>query len=531
MNKRKKFILNTILPFVLQVITIISGLILPRLFLKTYGSAVNGLVNSISQFLHIIAFLELGVGAVLQSALYKPLAQKDNVKLSEVMCSGNKFFRKLALILFVYVIVLAVVYPLLINREFDWWYVVLLIGAMSIDSFAQYYFGLVNTKLLVADQKIFLSTIIRIASVGLNLLICVLMISMGAPIQLVKLCSSLIYLIRPIILAIYIKKNYSIDRKIKYAEEPIKQKWNGIAQHVSAVVLDSTDTIVLTAFTSLSAVSVYSVHHMVLSPIRHLFLSSLNGIEPVLGEKYAKKDDKGFERMFSIVEWLINVGTVFVFGCTAMLIVPFITVYTRGIVDADYFQPLFAGIITIAQASYCLRLPYSMMIQATGRYKETQRCYIIGAILNLGISIVTVFFYGLIGVAIGTLVAMLYQTIWMAIYNYKKIISRSIKHFIKQFLTTIVSGVAVYFATFWIQLGKVSYLSWIIMAFKIAGLVLAVIMVINLIFYYKNIKSVITKIANKIRNKIKIKQPLENVKAEETIEFYKSEEENNDNKE
>ena len=83
---------NTITSLTLQVVTLICGFILPRLILQSFGSAANGLVNSITQFLQIIAFLELGVGAVVQSALYVPLAQKDMTSISCIMASAEKFF-------------------------------------------------------------------------------------------------------------------------------------------------------------------------------------------------------------------------------------------------------------------------------------------------------------------------------------------------------------------------------------------------------------------------------------------------------
>lgn len=41
-----------------------------------------------------------------------------------------------------------------------------------------------------------------------------------------KLTTSLIYVIRPLYLSYYVKKNYHINKKIKYTGEPIKQKWN-----------------------------------------------------------------------------------------------------------------------------------------------------------------------------------------------------------------------------------------------------------------------------------------------------------------
>ena len=76
--RKKKFVLTTISSLGYQVTALVCGFILPRVILLYFGSAINGLVNSVAQFLSIITFLECGVGVVIQSALYKPLADSDN---------------------------------------------------------------------------------------------------------------------------------------------------------------------------------------------------------------------------------------------------------------------------------------------------------------------------------------------------------------------------------------------------------------------------------------------------------------------
>ena len=105
----------------------------------------------------------------------------------------------------------------------------------------------------------------------------------------------------------------------------------------------------------------------------------------------------------------------------AVLLLPFISVYIKGITDANYNVPLFTILITMAHAEHCLRLPYNILILAAGHYKQTQSNYILAAVINIVVSILTVKKWGLIGVAIGTLCAMFYQTIWMAIYDSKNI--------------------------------------------------------------------------------------------------------------
>lgn len=481
---RKLFLAkNTAASLIAQITTLVCGFILPRLFLQHYGSEVNGLVNSISQFLSVIAFLELGVGAVVQSSLYKPLAEKDNQQISKVMVSANKFFQRLARILLVYVISLMMIYPYIANQNFGFIYTATLIAAISISSFAQYYFGIVNSLLLNADQRGYIQYNAQTVTIILNTIVCAIMISMNGTIQVVKLVTSIIYLARPIILQIYVNNHYKINWKIKYTQEPIKQKWNGVAQHVASVVLDGTDTIVLTVFSTLSNVSIYSVYFLVVKGVKTLFLSVTNGIQALIGELWAKQELDQLKSFFGWIEWLIHTGTTYVFSCTAALIVPFIQVYTLGIRDANYIQPTFAILLTLANAMHCLRLPYNIMVLAAGHYKQTQRNYIVAAILNIVVSVLTVKIWGLIGVAIGTLVAMTYQTIWLAIYDSRHFIYWPLKKVIRQFLVDIISSFLIISFGSHIVLKDITYFNWFFMAIKVAIVALFVAFCLNSLFY------------------------------------------------
>ena len=492
--KSKLIAKNTVSSLIAQITTLICGFILPRLFLQHYGSEVNGLVNSISQFLSVIAFLELGVGAVVQSSLYKPLAEKDNQQISKVMVSANKFFQRLARILLVYVISLMIIYPFIANQNFGFIYTATLIAAISISSFAQYYFGIVNSLLLNADQRGYIQYNAQTVTIILNTIVCAIMISMNGTIQVVKLVTSLIYLARPVILQIYVNNHYAINWKIKYTQEPIKQKWNGVAQHVASVVLDGTDTIVLTVFSTLSNVSIYSVYFLVVKGVKTLFLSITNGIQALIGELWAKQELEQLKNFFGWIEWLIHTGTTYVFSCTAALIVPFIQVYTLGIRDANYIQPTFAILLTLANAMHCLRLPYNIMVLAAGHYKQTQRNYIVAAILNIVVSVLTVKIWGLIGVAIGTLVAMTYQTIWLAVYDSRHFIYWPLKKVIRQFLVDIISFILIITFSNYIFLKNINYFNWFIMAIEVAIIALFVVLSTNILFYKSKMHRLILKL-------------------------------------
>ena len=499
-GRGKKLALNTITSLGLQVVSVICGFILPRLILESFGSDVNGLVNSITQFLGVITLLDLGVGAVVQSALYKPLADNDTDMISKIYVSANKFFRRLAEILLVYVVLLMIFYPMLVNKSFGHMYTALLIAAICISSFAQYYFGIVNSLLLNADQRGYIQYVAQIITLILNTFACYIIIKLGASIQIVKLTTSLIFLLRPLFLVFYVKKHYSIDQKITYMEEPIKQKWNGMAQHFASYVLNGTDNIVLTMFSTLGNVSIYSVYNVVIIGVKNALLSVTNGFQSLIGEMLAKKETMKLNAFFGFVEWFLHTGTTLVFGCTGVLIVDFVRVYTYGINDADYIQPLFAVLITIANAGHCLRLPYNILILAAGHYKQTQSNYIIAMILNIVISIATVKIWGLIGVSIGTLVAMAYQTVWMAKYVSKNIICWPFKNFLKQCGVDAITVIIASLATFKIPMLSVSYVSWFLLAIEVFGIWLIISIVINTIFYRERVLSIFIRVKRRFVN-------------------------------
>lgn len=139
------------------------------------------------------------------ASLYKPLAENDSKMISRIFVSAGKFFRKIALILLIYVIALMCFYPFSVNKSFGILYTVLLIGSMCVSSFAQYYFGVVNGLLLTADQKGYIQYTSKSVTLFINTLACVVLIQLGCSIHIVKLTTSLIFLLRPTYLQRYVK--------------------------------------------------------------------------------------------------------------------------------------------------------------------------------------------------------------------------------------------------------------------------------------------------------------------------------------
>ena len=149
----KKALKNVFTSLLLQLISMICGFITTYQIIKTYGSGINGLLASITQFLSYITLLESGFGSVLKSVLYKPIANNNKKEINSILSSSNSFFRKIAYIFIVYVSILCFILPNVLSKNFEILFTISLILILGISVFVEYYFGLTYTLFLQAEQK------------------------------------------------------------------------------------------------------------------------------------------------------------------------------------------------------------------------------------------------------------------------------------------------------------------------------------------------------------------------------------------
>lgn len=495
-NRTQKLKLNSIVSLLTRIVTIISGLFLPWLILSNYGAETHGMTNSIGQFLGVITFLDMGVGVVVKSALYRPLAQEDDKKVNEVISAAKDYFRRIAYLLIAYIFILIVFYPLIIDSTTGYLSTIILIIAMSISYFGQYFFGIVNEILLSANQQDYIQLSSEIVVIILNLLVSIFLIHQGATIEVVKLGSGLIYLLRPLFLSYYVNKNFNIDYDIEVEEDPLPQKWNGVGQHVAYSINNSADVIILTIFSTLENISVYSVYNLVVSAIKMLISSLTTGIQSFFGDLYASDEINLLNNYFDRIEWIVHTGVVYLYGMTAVLISSFVMLYTAGVENISYEAPLFSMLLVIASAIYSIRTPYNSMVLSAGHFRETQASSFIEAGLNIVISVILVNQLGLVGIAIGTLVSMAYRTFYLVLYLSSNIIFRPVKKFLKHIFVDFISFSLIMMVGILISniYTITTIIDWVIVAIILGVISLILLSVINLLFYKETLISAVRSV-------------------------------------
>lgn len=453
--------MNIITAVSLQFVTAVSGLLLPRMFIVTYGSDANGLISSITQFLAYISLLEGGIGGIIVASLYKPLLAEDKNEIMSIVSYAKHIYRKIGVMFVVYIAVLLLIFPKVVDTPFDTPYVVTLILILSIGTLFQYFFSLAYINLISADQSMWISNLMNIIMLTVNFFISYALIRVGCSLHVVKLISSLVYLLKPLFYCIYVNIKFG---KIDYISRPkkLKQVWNGFAHHISYFILNNTDVVIITLVLGVKEVSVYAVYLAVVSGIERMVSSISSGVAAGIGSIIAEDDHKRLNRVIDEFETLQYVLTTILFTITGIMIIPFARVYMGDVADVNYIRPGFAYAMVLAFATNCIGRVYSTITLNAGHYKETQNGAFGQALLNIVISAICVFQYGITGVAIGTVLSMIFRCVYDVIYLKSNIARRNIKKFVKNiFALGLSAAICIYISSTFICAICNSWGQWI----------------------------------------------------------------------
>ncbi len=500
-NRSIKAKKNIATSLVSQIVVLICGFVVPRLLIGAFGSEAYGATSSITQFLAYITLLEGGIGGVARAVLYKPLAQNDMDTIGAIMKEIKAFFRVIAWIFAAYVLVLACGFRSISNMEvMDWISTFVLVIVISISTFGQYFIGISNSILLQAAQKSYVTNAVSIGATVLNAIVTVVLVLLDCSLITVKLVSSIIFFMRPVALWLYVKKHYPTGKTVKATEKKyLTQKWTGLGQHIAFFLHSNTDIAVLTVLADLRTVAVYSVYNMIVSHIQNLAASFVSGMEALFGDMLARNEKEELHETFGIYETILSVVSVILFSAVIVLIVPFVKLYTAGITDTDYIQPVFGVLLVLTALSYCLRMPYHAMVIAAGHFKETSAAAYGEAAINIGLSVILVSKFGLVGVAAATLTATWFRFIYYVIYLSKNIFMRKISLFAKRFLINAAVVAVNCFAGFGIVslFNITNYFSWAVCGAASVIAVCIVTLGVNMCFFPKACRELVGKFIRK----------------------------------
>ena len=489
MKKVSQTKLNIAGSVLLQIVSGICGLILPRFVLRSFGSEINGLVASVSQLLSYAVLLEGGIGGVMKAALYKPLANEDDVGISAIFYQISRTFRKIALIFIGFAVILSICMKFFVDTQYNWFFVFTMVLILSSHTLFSYYGSMPHRILMTADQKLYVIQFTQIIATVLNLLLCLLVMHLGGSIHMVKLVSGAILLLNPLVQRLYVKRHYKLSNKVAGGNTQHIQKRDGVIHHLSYFIHRNTDVVILSLFGSLYTVSVYCVYHTVINVLEQLMASISSGLSGLVGRLIARKEIAELNRIVDRYEACNNVLATGVATVCAILILPFVSIYTGGVTDVQYHQPVFAMLLIAGSYAYSIRHPFGCVVSAAGHYKETKSGAIGEVAINLVLSLALVKPLGLVGVALGTFAAMSFRTIHTVWYLSKHILHRPVwKFLLKLACNLLLSGILMTWIPVWLDIKAFDIPGLLVSAVKVSLIVFPAFLAVNALLSIRIIK-------------------------------------------
>ena len=503
MSRTSRFLKNSATTALLQVVSMAAGLVVPRIMLQYYGSEINGLVSSITQFVAYLSLVEAGLSSAAVYSLYKPLADKDYHGINAIVSAAKQFYTQTGYFFTSFVLGLSVIYPLLVKSGvLAPIYVSLLVLVLGVNGTLNFFTFAKYRVLLTADQKTYVLSLATIVQIILNTAIIVVLSILGANIVLLRTVALLSILTRSLILMVYVKKNYPF---LNYHEKPNKQalnkRWDALYLQILNTTQRSIPIFLATFFTSLQLVSVYSIFNMVIGELNSILSIFISGLSASFGDVIARKETETLKRSYSEFEFTYYSIITVIYSVTMVMIMPFIRLYTQGVKDVNYDIPLLGFLFVLNGWLYNVKTPQGMLVISAGLFHETRVQTTVQALIIVVIGVLLAPRFGLAGILTASCLSNLYRDIDLLFFIPRKVTGLTVWSSGFRIIRMLLVMGLVWFPFMFIKIEITTFIIWISVAVGVSIYAVGITLLNGLLFDRSSLSGLTSRLKQMLKGK------------------------------
>ena len=418
-------VMNTTVAFAAQAAAILMGFFTRGIFTRTLSEGYVGINGLFTDILNILSLSELGVGTAITYALYGPIAKKNIEKQQILMRMFRTFYRMTAAFVLTAGLCLIPFLNVLMKDRPDVDHLVLIYLLYLLNSVVSYL--LIYKKTLVDAHQMNYITVLNHNGFLVLQDICQILV-------LLTTGNFVLFLIVAVVCTISgnICMSKKADALFPYLKESCtkklpKEERQDILKNVKAmlmhklgnVIVNNTDNLLISSFVGVVTAGIYSNYYLVIGSIRQVLEQALLGVAASVGNLGVTEDKervgKVFDQLFFMGYWVFGFAGI----CLFEMLNPFVEL-------AFGSQYLFRREIVLV---LCINFFINGTRRAVLIFKESMGLFwydrykaVAEAALNLGISIVLVTHFGVVGVFVGTFFSTALTSVWVepyVIYKYR----------------------------------------------------------------------------------------------------------------
>ena len=486
-SRTKNSIRNAIFSIGGYAFTMILQLVGRRVFLMKLSSEYLGLSGLFYSILSMLALSELGIGTAIIYAMYKPVADDNKEKIKSLMALYKKLYTAIGVFILLVGICVTPFLQYMIKDMPDMKYIRVYFILYVFNS-AFSYFCTYKRSLIICNQKEYISTsTTTIASMITRILQIVVLITTG---------SYMLYLVVQIIVTVMenLWISHIANKMYPYIKEknirPLeKEDVSSIKKNIAAmfahkmgdVVVNTTDSVIISRILGLASVGLFSNYDLILSNILTISNKIIYSISASVGNLTASSEKKHSEEVLDNIVFLTYFFQCFITTTLIVIIQDFICLW----VGKENLLENTVVIIFVANLYIAtMRAPVIIFRNATGTFWNDRYKPVIESVANLIISIPLTFIMGIAGVKLGTIISTLTVAFWWEAYAlYKYFFNKGVKgYLLKQLKLVCITAVCVVITYSVCELIH----TVLIIQLILKGIICCIIPnVINIILFYK----------------------------------------------
>lgn len=495
MNKYKNSFLLTLTSVISNLLSAIFGLILIRLIISNIGSNYNGLNVTINQFVSAFILLEGGITVVFAFHLFKPLSSNEIHSVNKILSFSKKRYYKIGVVILLLAIPSSVLYSFIIKTdiyiiEIMMLFLLSILGIFINVSYTIKYrliLEATNNEYIIQTITIFITLIINILSI-----FTIIYLKSYFAIRFIYLCGQVL---NYIILRVVVIKKFP---KLSFKESSDDIKLNGskdmYAERVIGSLYDSSYIFYSSIFLGTTFLSVYAIYNTIISTIRNMLISIVNGPRIYYGHLIAQKKIDKLKNDFTGFQSILNM-LVYTIGFSLLLMItPFVIMYTKGVNDADYYNQVIPFVLIITMMIHTMCVPSSHIIILSGYFKES-KIFQSSSFIVLIISIIMFTVFGENELAIISIfIAELILFVTRIYFAYIHVLKYKITFTLKIFIPGLIMSLLLYYNIKYFNFKTDNISSWLISGIIITFMFLALNLIVIIIFNSKKFNLMLRKV-------------------------------------
>ncbi len=410
-NRTKNATRNIFFGIILKLYHILVPFLMRTALIYLLGVEYLGLDSLFTSILSVLNLAELGVGSAMVYSMYRPIIRDDGETICALMNLYKRYYRMIGLVVLASGLILCPFVPKLIAGSTPAGINIYILYLLNLGTTVLSYwlFAYKNCLLQAHQRSDIVSKIMLIVQTGRYVLQFVLLF-LTHNYYLYLIVTLLSQAVVNVVTSIVADKMYPQYRAIGVLDKAAKKDINHritdlFTAKIGAVIVDSVDTIVISAFLGLTVLAVYQNYFYILTAITGLInvimTSCLAGIGNSIATESKEKNYRDLRIFTLIIVWIAGI-------CTALLLTMFQPFIKLWVGEKYMFE--FSAVVCFCVYFFVKQINTLLNLykDAAGMWHEDRFRPLVTAAANLVMNLIMVQFWGIYGILLSTVLSMLF---------------------------------------------------------------------------------------------------------------------------